>query len=347
MFRKKIHKILSRLADIRPEETPTSLLMFIYFFLITSSAWIIKPVKISLFLEKLSIERLPYAYLLTAALIGFVVTLNSRLLRTMKRELYISLSLIFFISNLLLFWLLFRLQWQWISLIYWFWAEIFTITSVTQFWILVNDIYTPRQAKRLIGFLVSGGLLGGVAGALLASRLAEIVRTENLLLICPFMLSICVVIVNLVPRFIKREKREEVESTIETKKPKIGYRKSFRLLRKNRHLILLSGIMISAILVTTLVDFQFNSLIEDHFTVNGSGEGFIRKDAMTSFLGTFFTVLLIFSSLLHILLTSRILKNFGIRIALLIAPFFLLIGSIAIFFIPVISLISIIVELKS
>ena len=220
MVKNSFHKILSRFVDVRPEETSVSILMFFNFFLITSSAYIIKPVKISLFLDKLSFERLPYAYLLTALLIGFVVSLNTKLLHIMKRRFYVSLSLSFFITNLLLFWVLFRFQWQWLSMIYWFWAEIFTITSVTQFWILINDIYTPRQAKRLVGFLVSGGLLGGVGGSLLASFLAKIVKTENLLLICPFMLFICLIIVNLVPKLLQREKREEAKASKEKEKPK-------------------------------------------------------------------------------------------------------------------------------
>jgi len=335
MAKNRVHKLLSRFVDVRPEETSTSVLMFFYFFLITSSAWVIKPVKISLFLDKLSFKELPYAYFLTALLIGFVVTLNTRLIHVMKRHVYISLSLTFFISNLFIFWMLFKLQWQWLPMIYWLWAEIFTITSVTQFWILINDIYTPRQAKRLIGFLVSGGLLGGVAGSLLASFLVKIVKTENLLLIAPLMLGICLVIVNLAPRLFKKEKKEEAEVSEKKKKPRIKYTESFRLVRKNRHLLFLSGIMIAAIVVTTTIDFQFNSVVENHFSKFDN-----PKDSMTSFLATFFAILLVFSYLLHVFCTSRILRNFGIRAALLIAPFFLLIGSAAIFIVATPALIS-------
>jgi len=86
----------------------------------------------------------------------------------------------------------------------------------------------------------------------------------------------------------------------------------------------------TAIIVTTLIDFQFNTVVEMTYK---------DTDMRTAFLGTFFTVLLIFSSLLHVLLTSRILKNFGIRIALLIAPLFLLIGVGAILLVPLIPLV--------
>ena len=343
MAKRFFHKTLSRFVEVRPEETTITLLMFFYFFLITSSAYIIKPVKTSLFLDKLSYKNLPYAYLLTALLIGFFVTLNSRLLRVMKRHVYISLSLVFFIASLLIFWLLFTngRNWfspavlKWIPMIYWFWADIFLITSVTQFWILINDIYTPRQAKRLVGFLVSGGLLGGIYGAFLASRMAKFIQTENLLLITPVMLGVCLVLVNVISRFIKRKKREEVQESKAREIQKTGYVKSFRLLTKNRHLIFLSGIVVVAIIVTTLIDFQFNSFVEGHFTQATNGGYTVQKDAMTSFLAAFFMVLQIFAYVLHISSTNRILKNFGIRIALLITPLFLLIGSVAFFLYPI------------
>ena len=326
MTESRIHKFLARFYDIKPSETSSSLLLFTYFFLITTSAYIIKPVKISLYLHWLTAEKLPYAYLLTAILIGFVVALNSKLLNIMKRQLYISLSLFFFIACLFIFWWLLKQQWSSTPLLFWLWVDIFTATSVTQFWIFINDIYNPHQAKRLVSFLVSGGLLGGIAGALITSLLAKAFGTENLLLICPLFLIFALLIVNFSHKFIRKEQKSvKLPSSKEPEKTKKRYREGFDLLIKNRHLLLLSGIVIMAIVVTTLIDFQFNSIVE---RVKSD------QDTRTAFLGTFFTTILIFSYLLHIFTTNRILKNFGIRIALLIAPFFLVIGSLAVFFVP-------------
>ncbi len=322
MPKNSTYKFLSKIIDVRPEETSSSILLFLYFFFITSSAGIIKPVKLSLFLDQLKFENLPYAYLLTAVFMGFFVSLNTRLLRAMKRHVYISLSLAFFMASLLIFWFLLQMGWQWVYYVYWLWSEIFIVTTVTQFWILVNDIYHPRQAKRLIGFLVSGGLLGGICGSLLSSVLAGVVKTEGLLLICPLMLGVGLVVVFFVKQFQREEVKERPEKKDERNKQKVGYIESFRLLRKSRHLIFLSGIMVSAIVVTTLIDFQFNSIVAYRF---------VEKNARTSFFGLFFAGLMLFSFLFHTFLTSRILRKFGIRIALMIAPFILLAGSAVVF----------------
>jgi len=326
MWKDSIHKILSRIADIRREEAHTAVLLFFYFFFITTSTYIIKPVKISNFLDVLSPERLPLAYLFTALLIGFVVSLNSRLLHSMRRDVYISLSLVFFIITIILFWIFFKAQWKWLSMVFWVWVDIFAITTVTQFWIIINDIYHPFQAKRLVGFLVSGGLLGGITGSLIAVFLARVIGTEDLLLICPFMLFLCILIIYAVHKKAPKEVPKKAIPSQKTEDKKVGYRESFRTIRKSRHLMLLSGVMLLTIVVTTLVDFQFNSVIE----------GFIEgKDARTAFLGTFFSGLLLFSYFLHILLTKRILKNFGLRVALMIAPAALLVCALGIFLIPV------------
>jgi len=325
MTNDNLHRLLKRFIDIRPEETLPSLLMCLYFFLLTTTAYIIKPVKVSLYLEWLKPERLPWAYLLTALIIGFVVTFNIKLLDSLPRHLYITFSLLFYIFSLLVFWLLFQHQARWLSMVYWIWAEIFTVTSVTQFWILVNDLFNPRQAKRLVGFLVSGGLLGGILGSALASSLAQVLGTENLLLICPFLLLGCLLIVRLAQHRPDFSPGSSAAENASSRKKKSLYGEGYRLLKHNRYLLQLSGVMASAIIVTTLVDFQFNSIVEMTFS---------SKDQRTFFLGAFFTILLIFSYLLHIFVTNSVLKKFGFRVALLIAPVFLLAGAAAVFLIP-------------
>ncbi len=321
-----LNRLLKRLFDVRPEETNTAVLLFLYFFLLTASAYIIIPVKISLYLEWLSFKKLPYAYLLTAVLIGFVVTLNAKLLRSLKRVQYITFSLVFFIVSLLIFWLLFKTEGGWLSMIFWLWEDIFLAMSVTQFWILVNDFYNPRQTKRLVGFLVSGGLLGGVAGSLIASILANILGTENLLLVCPVMLVGSLLIVRILHRQPEKDKKTESRTKEKKKRPAAGLIENLQMFKNNRHLLFLCGVVGFSIIVATMIDFQFNSIVDSTFK---------EQDARTAFLGTFFTALLLFSYVLHVFTTNRILKNLGLRFALLIAPLFLILGSVAIFALPV------------
>lgn len=324
------YRIITRFTDVRRNEVFNLFNLFIYFFLLTTTAYILKTVKISEFLHGLSSNKLPFAYLLTAIIIGTVLPVNARLLQSSKRTFFISLSLTFFIFSFLMFRILFPYLGDWFRMLYWIWVELFTITSVTQFWILVNDVYHPHQAKRLFGFLVSGGLTGGIAGSLIASFLAKNIGTENLIFFCPITLFLCLLIVQAVSKSLTIEKQTPASELQEDKKPGIKIFSSFRLLKNNRYFYLLTGMMITSILITTFIDFQFNSIIEITY---------VDKDIRTSFLGLFFTLLLTFSYILHIILTNRILKNFGLKTALLIAPIIIFFSVLSIFFIPVYALI--------
>jgi ATP/ADP translocase/HEAT repeat protein len=320
----RAHRLLRRVVDIQPGETRTTLLLFVYFFLMMAAAYVILPLKTSLFLKKLTPENLPLAYLATAVLMSFVAAFNTRLLQTLNRKRYISLSLLFFTAGLPVFRVLFRTGQTWVSMVFWFWAEVFLAISVIQFWILVFDIYTPRQAKRFIGFFVSGGLLGGVAGSLAASVLSGLIGSEELLLVCPFFLLAGLGIILVLPPN-PEEKRPEKEIRKEgARKSRVGYLQSLRILMKSRYLLLLSGVMLVGFAVSKFIDFQFSHALHDRFT----------DDQRTAFLGVFYTLLLVASYLLHILLTNRILREFGLRAALFISPVALALGAAFGFFIP-------------
>ena len=318
MTESRLHKILSHYVEIRSNEALPTLLMFLYFFLITSAAYITKPIKISYFLNKFDPASLVLPYFLTAVFIGFVVYLNSRLLKKFNRIRVVSLSLIFFILNLVFFAIFFDEGASWVTILFWFWVEIFTVTSITQFWMLVNDFYNPRQAKRVVGFLVKGGLLGGIVGALLASVLSTRIGSGNLLFICPVFLLLCLSIVGIIGRKIGSSEAEQGGRGLSGSED-VGFRQSYRMVVRNRHLVLLSGIMAVGIIVTTLIDYQYISL----FNAVES-----ETNALTALFANFMLFLLLVSYMLHTFLTNRVLKNFGIRFALLISPVVLLVLSV-------------------
>jgi AAA family ATP:ADP antiporter len=326
MAKERLIKVLRRFGDIRPEEAGGAGLLFLFFFFITSSAYVIKTVKISLFLVRQNPQKLPFAYLLTALSIGFAVYLNAKLLDRLNRRLYISLSLIFFAFTILVFWFLFNRNWAAAPFIFWFWADIFMATSVTQFWILVNDFFTPRQARRLVGLLVSGGLLGGIFGSLASVLLVRLTDTANLLFLCPLFLVFCLLLLSrlrFLPDFPEKKRRKPKQ------RRDISYKSSFLEFKKNRHLMFLAGIITAAIIVATLIDFQFNYLVEMRFSAFDN-----TQERLTAFLGVFFSGLLIFSYVLHVLMTGKILRKFTFKVSLMITPFVLLVVSMAVFFVP-------------
>ncbi|MBN2318515.1 MAG: MFS transporter [Acidobacteria bacterium] len=340
MPNERLHRLLCRFTDIRPDEAEQALQLFLYFFLTTFSIYIIKPIKES-FLIDVTPAWWPYADFITAGLIGFVVAFNTRLLNRWPRRKYFSWATISFIVLIILFWCVFKTgapdspipftgtiipwiqrSWPVPVFVFCFWSDIFIVMSVTHFWLAVNDVFNHRQAKRTISFFVTGGLLGGIIGSLSASRLAHTMGPENLLLIGPVVLLLILAIINHL--YAGRKKLEKDIST-ETARMKPDYLESLRSIRKNKYLRILAGAIASAIIVGSLINTQFKIAVRQAIPTD---------EARTSFLASFFLAILLISAIFHLLSTGQILKNFGIRFGLLLAPSVLCLGTLAVFLFP-------------
>lgn len=331
MAKNRLHKFLSRIVEIKPGEEILAILLFSYFFLITAPYWIIKPLRDANYLHTLTYKKLPIAYLLTALFMGFVVAFHSKLQDRVKRDVLVVSSLVFFTLTCFLFWFLFFQDWSWVPLAFWVWANILIIVLGTQFWITVNDVFNPREAKRLIGFFGSGGILGGIVGGETAGLLAKSKVSNHLLLIACGMFIACIFIVHYV--FVIHRKGgfiapEAEKKDIEREKGmrKVGLRDCFDTVRKNFYLKLLAGVVTVTLVVSTLIDFQFKGVVD----TNVSG-----KNNLTAFFGHFYAGLLIFSFFLQLLMASKIIKRYGIRITLLLFPLVLLLCSLGIAILPI------------
>ncbi len=330
MAKNRLHSFLSRIAEIRHGEEIISLLLFSYFFLITAPFNIIKPIRDAEYLKKLTPQKLPYAYA-TALLVAIIVALHSKLQIKIRRHLLISFSLFFFILTCLFFWLFLPREAEqgrkWLLVAYWMWANMFIVVLVTQFWILVNDVFNPREAKRLIGFFGSGGILGGIFGGLITTILAKLkVSNNNLLLVASGFLLACALVVNYIFVWQRKGKNlsgEEPQKHIGTgREPqRVGFKDCFDTVRKDFYLKLLAAVVIVTGIVSIFIDWQSKSIV---YIANPFGGN------LTVFFGIFYTGLLVFAFLLQLFATSNFIKRYGIRFALLLYPALLLLLSLGI-----------------
>jgi len=349
----RLERFLNRFADVRGHEAHAALYLSGFFFLITFTFYIIKPVKESFLIGFASAASWPYADLATALLIGFVVALNTRLLNRLPRRIYISAIILFFIGCLLAFWYVFDVYQKsqvstpvadssggiffvWLPLaifkagtvpvfVFSFWTDVFIALSVTQFWIAVNDVFDPYQGKRLVGLFVTGGLFGGIAGSSLAALMvyAKLISAGNLLLVCPVILLFALMMVNLV--YAEQKKLKETagaEADPVQAGARVGYWESFLAIKRNRYLRLLAATLASAMVVGSLINFQFKFVVKSIFP---------NTNDRTLFVFMFYLGILVLSTFIHLATTGRILRSFGIRWALLVAPALLLAGSLSVF----------------
>jgi len=327
MAKNLLNRVLSRFVEIKPGEELIASLLFLYFFLIMFPYGIIKPVRDAQYLIELESIKLPIAYLSTAIIMGFVIHFYSKFQVRVKRRVLIIISLIFFTATCFLARQLFMLEeLGLIPLFFWIWANIFIVVLVTQFWILVNDVFNPREAKRLIGFFGSGGLLGGILGGVLTGSLARDIPDE-LLLIAGGILILSVFVANYI--FIWQRKNKPITdkpnnlNKERSKEPaKAGFMDCFNTVRKNYYLKLLAVVVTLTLIVATFIDYQSKTVIEMKVQ---------RLDEMTYIFGFFHAALYVIPFFISIFMTSNLIKSYGIRIVLLLFPLILLLcfGGIA------------------
>ncbi|MFH0810069.1 MAG: Npt1/Npt2 family nucleotide transporter [Pseudomonadota bacterium] len=310
--------------EIRRGEGAKSLALFLYFFCLMASYYVIKPVRNSIFLEELGPRQLPYAYLATAVVIGFVASGYTRLVARFERHWLIMASMAFFILNLLLFWWIFRFDIAWMAGLFYLWAAVFSVGAVTQFWSMSNEVFNPEEAKRLFGFIGSGGILGGTVGGTLSSLLSEPLGTQNLLLLSALMLLPCLLLVYLIHRMERRVGLEAAPAR-RAEAPLTGHRVGLKVIARSEYLRLLALMMVVMVIVATLVDYAFNT---------EAARAFPGGNAKTAFFGAFFAAVSALSLFVQFFLTSPILRAYGVGATLLLLPVLLGASSFSVLLIP-------------
>lgn len=316
------HKAKS-LVPIKRDEINQVALLFAYYFLIIASHIIVKSIRDALFIHRVGASKLPYVYIGIALIAGIVVQGYSRLARLTTRNRMIIGSNLFFVSNILVFWWLFRYDWGWLSYALYIWAGIFSAISTSQFSLIANDIFNPRQAKRLLGYILSGGTLGGLLAGVVSRGIVHTIGTENLFLIPVVQLLVCTIVMRWItlqePAAAKRGTARTTSSDQDT----AG---AFTSILKSKHLLLLATITSITVLAQTLIDFQFKNIIQQNYET---------KDALTGFFGSYYAYINIMIIVFQLVTGRIILKRFGVGVALLVMPAAFFLGSGITLFYPV------------
>lgn len=325
-------KVLRQIVEIKPGERKLARLIFAYFFLIAAPTTMVNALRTSNFLFKEGVGWLPVVYLLAVAATGLLVILQAKIrVRTSLRVLIIPSLVFFAVSGSVLQWLLQTeagRRSSALNYVYWVWASVLITVLITGFWMTVNEIYNPRQAKRLMVFLNSGGLTGSVLGGVLVAFLSEGRLGPFLLPLACAMLLGCVAVVNA----IYRDRESRPAGGGRTGGPigqaegwGTGIWESFRAVRKDRFLVLIAAVVAIGIIVSTGIEFQFLSAAYGHYA---------RQASLQAFFGFFEAALTAFAFVLNLLMAGFLLKRLTAPRTLLLTPAVLLVGSVAVLLVP-------------
>ena len=305
-----IRRALSPVVDVRKEEASTLLLMFLYSFLVMTSYSIVKPLTRAQFINDLGADNLPWVLLGAGVLIGVIMQVYTRLVSHVPAKSVIPVTLLGMTALLAGFWVLFQMGLAWASIAFYFVGQIMGLLLISHFWTLANDIYDPRQAKRLFGFIGGGASLGGMAGSALLTLFVERVGSETILLTSAASLFVCVFVVSAVLRVSQVDLTHAADAGAKRGAEGVG---ALQLLRQSKHLRVIALVTGFAAIGAGLLDQQLNMAVEEF-----QGDG--GADAIAAFLGRVQLLLSTAGFVIQIWLVSRIHRLLGIGFALLILP---------------------------
>ncbi len=189
--------LIKKLVNAKSGEVKAVLWSFLYFFCLLTSYYILRPLRDEMGVTG-GTRNLPWMF--TATFIALLATapLLAALVARLPRPKFIPIVYLFFVANLLLFWLLLKSDWQAVIVAraFFVWIAVFSVFTVSVFWSFMSDLFSSEQSKRLFAFIAAGGSIGTLAGPLLARQLAVPLGPENLLLITAGLLALAVVCAN-------------------------------------------------------------------------------------------------------------------------------------------------------
>ncbi len=306
-----LQRLLQPIVEVSERESVTLVLMFAYSFLAMTAYTILKPITRSQFIASLGAENIPYMPLLAGVAIGVIMQAYSRGAGLLPPKWVIPVAQGVMAALLVFFWFSFQTGHWTVAAGFYLFGLIMGILLISQFWTLANEIYDPRQAKRLFGFIGAGASLGGIAGSSILRFTVNAVGTNNLLLVSAAILIVCAFIVTAVQGRVGALLLASIAETGEERG--VGGSEAIRMLQRSRHLQVIALVIAFGAIGANLIEQQLNMAAE-------AFKGRNEVDGLTAFLGTVQLYTSMAGFFIQIFVTSRIHRFLGIGFALLILP---------------------------
>ena len=312
--RSRLDRALSLFTEVRPGEGATALLMLANIFLLLVCYSVVKTVREPLILLGGGAEVRSYAAAGQAlVLMAFVPLYSAFAARVSRGRLLVGVTL-FFIAGLELFTLAVTARVPYVGVAFFIWVGIFNVSLIAQFWSFANDLYTKEAGARLFPIVVIGMTAGAPLGSFIAARLFHAAFAPQVILqIAAVLLAISAMLYLGINR---RESRRTAEP-----RPMESAAGGFRLVLRNRYLLLVALLIVLLNLVNTTGEYLVARLLTLHVgSLAAANPGFNKQAYIGAFSGDYQFWVNVTAFLLQAFVTSRLVKYAGLAGALLALP---------------------------
>jgi AAA family ATP:ADP antiporter len=350
-----LDRVLGVFTEVRGGEGVTALLLMLNIFLLLAAYSMLKTIREPLVLTVPGgAEVKSYAAAAIAGLFIILVPLYSAMASRVSRVKLINGVTLFFVACLIAFFVLHRAGVP-IGVAFFIWVGIFNLMVIAQLWAFANDVYTVEQGKRLFVIVGFGASLGAIAGSFLTGQLVKLYGPYPFMLGASTLLLLCMVITNIVgvrerraraaqpgPGDARTTEAAPSGSQAASGDDPVRGRSGFALVLHDRYLLLIGLLMLIYNFVNTNGEYILGKMVLGaYIAAHGAAAvaGLDAKKVIGEFYGNYQTIVNVLSAVIQAFVVSRVLKHFGVRIALLVLPVVALIGYSAMAFVPLLSFI--------
>jgi ATP:ADP antiporter, AAA family len=327
---------LKRIVNVRRSEIPLVVLMFLYFFIVISEFWILKPIKKDALvvyyntnplgsLDGPEVEQIAKIGNMGVAFLAVVVfTILSR--KYHRHQLTVIFSG-FTIAMLSLFAFTIDSGGDLIVWAFYLFGDLFNTLMVATFFVFLNDSVKPNDAKRLYGPIVLGGVAGGAAGSTFLRALIKDLSNPEWMWVCVGLTVLLAVIAIAAGKIVDRQDVElPAAKAVDHKPASNAAVEGAKLVLKSRYLLAIVAMVGLYEIVSTILDFQFTATLY----------GLLDDAEAKSQLGTVYAITNWTGLAIQLLATTFIMQRFGLKIALLVMPFAILTNSVGFLILPIV-----------
>jgi len=184
---------IGRAVPATPEEYAAALWSFAYFFTLLAGYYVLRPLRDQMAIAG-GVRNLPWLFTATFVTLLVAQPLYGALVAKLPRARFIPIVYHFFAANLALFWLFLTLQIDTatVARVFYVWVAVFSLFAVAVFWSFMADLFTADQSKRLFGFIGAGGTAGALLGPTITNGLTLVFDPINLLIVATILIEAAV-----------------------------------------------------------------------------------------------------------------------------------------------------------
>ena len=303
--------LLSILVEIRPEERRASLAGFLTLLGMIGSHTVLETARDALFLARLPAGQLPWVYLAMAGAAVATSQVPARRMRRLFGASTLSASLAVTAAGTTLFWVIPGLRGDWGLRALYVWSGLVATTSVLQLWLVLGEIFTITQAKRVYRLIGTGSVLGAVLGALLARVVSERLGAVSLIPVAALLMAATAAF----PAMLLRRPGPQATPHAEALRWKL--KETASLVVGEPYVARLAGIVLVSTVALTLGDYVFKSSVARHVPAAHLGE----------FFATFYMVLNVLALFAQLVLMGWLLRGLGLHRTMWVLPTLLFLGA--------------------